>query len=131
MTRSNSNYQAHRKEHLFSKVKEARELLKQEAETILRGYMTTIQMAVAAGDFEAALKAQQWLIDHLPGDEGVRLLDVSVDKVVQSDGPKGPQIQISVALGGLSKPQSQIQDTVIDITPSRQDVEDGTDRSSS
>lgn len=111
--------QLHRKERLFSKVKEARELLKQEAESILRGYMTTIQLAVAAGDFESALKAQQWLIDHLPAEDGQRLLDISVDKVAQVEGPKGPQIQISVALGGLPKPQPQLQEPAIDITPIR------------
>lgn len=107
----------HRRERLFSKVKEARELLKQEAETILRAYMKTIQMAIAAGQYEPALKAQQWLIDHLPNEDGQRLLDVSVDKIPVETENKGPQIQISVALGGLPKPQSQLPSPVIDITP--------------
>jgi hypothetical protein len=94
-----------RRERLFSKVKEARELLKQEAETILRSYMQTIQMAVAAGQYEAALKAQQWLIEHFPEDEGVKMIDISVDRPKQVEGQSGPAIQIGIALGGMVQPK--------------------------
>jgi hypothetical protein len=106
-----------RRERLFSKVKEARELLKQEAENILRMYMETIKMAVAAGDFESALKAQQWLIDHMPNEEAVRMIDISVDKPVLTEGPKGPQIQIGIALGGMNMPKQIESSPVITVVP--------------
>jgi hypothetical protein len=103
-----------RRNALFSRVKEARELLKQEAESILKMYMQTIQDARAAHDYETAAKALQWLIEHFPEDEGVRILDASVDKTKVEEGPKGPQIQIGIALGGIT-PQRQIEAPVIDV----------------
>lgn len=105
MATGNKTAEVARKNGLFSRVKEARELLKNEAENILKLHMQIIQEARMKGDHETALKGTMWLIEHMPADEGTRLVDVSVDKVHQDDGPKGPQIQIGIALGGM--PNSQ------------------------
>jgi hypothetical protein len=89
----------------FSKVRIARELLKEKAEEILTEYMEGVKKAQDAGNHDAALKALQWLMEHMPADEGERVVDVSVDKKQESSqrGPEGPKIQIGIAVGGLGQ----------------------------
>jgi hypothetical protein len=88
----------------FSKVKVARELLKEKAAEILEDYLDIVQKAKDAGDYETAAKSLQWLIEHMPEEEGHRLVEVSVDKKQQvvEQGPKGPDIRIGIAVGGLT-----------------------------
>lgn len=126
MPTGSQQLQVHRRNHLFSKVKEARELLKAEAENILKMYMQVIQEARAKGDLETAQKALQWLIEHLPEDEGVRMVDISVDKPKEIEGNLGPSIQIGIALGGMNAPPPlpQATTTVIDVTPEHDDTTD-------
>jgi hypothetical protein len=89
----------------FTKVKVARELLRDQADEILKQYLDIVQKAKDAGDYESAYKAMQWLIEHMPSeDDGTRVVDISVDKpapVVQ--GPVGPAIQIGISVGGIGK----------------------------
>lgn len=106
--------QAHRKQRLFSKVHEARELLKAEALDIYEGYKRMIVLAIAHKDFETADKAYRFLIEHIPAEDGVRMIDISVDKPVQVEGQKGPQIQIGIALGGLPSSPKLIETAPID-----------------
>ena len=65
-----------------------------------------IKMAMAAGKYEEALKAQQWLLDHVPADEdGGRILTQSSDKGSSEQGHQGPIIQIgfNVGQGGIPR----------------------------
>jgi hypothetical protein len=95
----------------FSKVRIARQLLREKSEEILSEYLDNVAKARDAGQHEVALKALQWLIDHMPADDdGGRLVDQSVDKKqeVVEKGPTGPAIQIGIALGGLGGTQKAL-----------------------
>lgn len=89
----------------FSKVKEAREALKDKALELFEQYQSLIRDAIAAQDFETASKGLQFLMEHMPKDEdGVALLEPSVDKTPsQNKGNSGPTIKIGVMLGGVPK----------------------------
>ena len=69
-------------------------------------YMENAKKAQDAGDYETAAKQLQWLLEHMPSDEGVKVIDQSVDKKVIAEGPKntGPMIQIGIQMGGTKKP---------------------------
>lgn len=82
----------------FPRVKEAREALKEKAMAILAKYEYIIDQAIAKGDLETAAEHTRWLLAHMPNEEGIRLIDTDATKPKDSDGPKGPQIQIGVML---------------------------------
>lgn len=98
----------------FPRVREAREALRQRAMEILESYLAVITEARAAGDFETATKSLQWLLEHMPEEEGQRIVDISVDKPKQVEATKGPTIQIGFALGGIAAPKLL---PIIDVTP--------------
>lgn len=76
-----------------------------------------IGMAAAQGEYEAALKAQQWLVEHIPDEDGTKLLGPSVDKQQQVEsGPKGPLIQIGIMQSGVGKP-AELPAITIEATP--------------
>lgn len=89
----------------FSKVKVARELLKERAAELLEEYLDVVRRAKESGDLETAAKSLQWLLEHMPADEGERIVERSVDKQadVQKQGPVGPAIRIGIAVGGLGQ----------------------------
>lgn len=92
----------------FSKVRIARELLKERSEEILKQYLQVVDEARVSGDYETAAKALQWLIEHMPADdEGGRMVEVSVDKKQEAKqpGPTGPAIQIGISVGGTGQKQ--------------------------
>ena len=95
----------------FSKVKIARQLLKEKSEEILKQYLLVVDEARASGDYETAAKSLQWLIEHMPSDEdGDRMVEVSVDKKQEAKqtGPVGPAIQIGIAVGGIGAGQKAL-----------------------
>ena len=102
----------------FSSVRKAREALRARAEELLEGYINTIKMAVAAGDYETATKAYQYLLEHMPDEDGTRLIDQSIDKPKVEAGSKGPSHYIGIAIGGI--PQKHLPPAVdaIDVEPS-------------
>lgn len=101
-----------------SKVKKVKQILKDHAEEIYQEHRQTIQLAVAAGQYEAAIKAQQYLLDHMPADEdGETVLSPSVDKQKIDSGHKGPVIQIGLQIGGTVPAAKQIESQVIDVKP--------------
>jgi len=101
--------------HYFPKVKKARQALKEHAEEIYQEYRQAIQTALSAGEYEPALKAYQHLLDHMPEEDGERLLDASVDKVKPIDsGPNGPVINIGLRIGG-TEPVKQLDPVIIDV----------------
>lgn len=105
----------------FPRVKEAREALRERAIEILETYLTVVNEARAKGDFETALDGLKWLVEHMPNEEGERMVDVSAAKpTVGSGGGSAPQpIQIGIALGGLRpKELPAITQVPIDIKPS-------------
>lgn len=89
--------------HIFTKVKIARELLREQAEEIVKLYMDNAKIAMAHGDYETAQKALQWLLEHMPSEnDGTRVVDSGVDKQIQQQqGPTGPTIQIGIQVGGV------------------------------
>jgi hypothetical protein len=100
----------------FSSVKKARESLKEKAAEVLQKYLQAIDMAAASGKYEEALKAYQWLLDHVPAEDGTRIFDSSSDKqLIIDNGPKGPVINIGFAVGSIAEPKVIEASKVIDI----------------
>lgn len=100
----------------FPSVRKAREALRGEAQAILTEFRTMIKQAAAAGQWEHALKAQQWLVDHLPAEDGERLFDSSVDRPNQTESKaSGPLIQIVGIRYGNDEPKKLPE--VIDVIP--------------
>jgi hypothetical protein len=102
----------------FSSVAIAREVLRERADELINEFIDVAKQAKAAGDYEAAYKALQWLIDHIPADEsGARVVEHSSDKVpqTQESQSKTPNINIGIALGGIhEKPKQLPKATVIE-----------------
>lgn len=89
----------------FSSVRKAREALRERAHELLNEYINICKQAAAAGDYETAQKGFQYLLSHIPNEEGERLIDIDVDKKVIADAkPTGPTIQIGLSIGGINKP---------------------------
>ena len=91
----------------FSKVLAAREALQRRAEKWAEDYDKLIEIAKKKGEVEAGTKAIQWAYEHMPADNGVTVIDQSIDKVRVSEGSSGPTIKIGFALGGLT-PSKQL-----------------------
>jgi len=87
----------------FPKAKIAREELREKATELINLLIENAVEAKAAGEFETAAKSLQWLLEHMPSDDdGTKVIDTSVDKQAKTDSlPKGPNIQIGVAIGGI------------------------------
>jgi hypothetical protein len=102
-------------DNLFPRVRAAREALKEKALELFDKHMKLIDLAMAAGDYETAEKALEFLSSHMPKDpDGTSFLDQSVDKVEKKDKPSSlPSINIGFALGGIRKPV----ELPIDVTP--------------
>lgn len=100
----------------FPAVKEAREALKEKALEHYDLQLKLIMEAVNRGDIESALKANQWLLEHMPSEDGVRLIDPSAAKPKEIESThKGPAIQIGIQLGGINAPKSLPPVSVIDV----------------
>jgi hypothetical protein len=93
----------------FNKVRLAREKLQEQAEQILDEYMATIKLAQERGDHETAMKGLQWLIEHMPEEEGNRMVEMSIDKIKPVDNrPVGPSVQIGISVGGLKQVEGSV-----------------------
>ena len=70
------------------------------------------------GKAEVANDAFQYLIEHMPKEDGQAIIDESAAKPKQiaDDGPRGPVIQIGVKVGGTEKPALP-DSVVIDVKP--------------
>lgn len=89
----------------FSAVKRVRDKLREDSEALYTEFRTALKMAVAGGNYEAAIKGYTWLFPHIPADEdGTRIIDSDIDKQqpLESEN-KGPVIQIGFSLGGVNK----------------------------
>lgn len=62
-------------------------------------YKKAVIGALAAEEYEVALKAIQWMMEHAPSQEGITILDTGIDVAKPDKGNKGPQIQIGIKLG--------------------------------
>lgn len=88
------------RKNMFPKVAEAKEALKGRALAMAEKYEQAIDAAMKKGEFEVAIKAMQWFLEHVPAQDGIRVIDPSIDKAPAPDkGPKGPRIQIGIKLG--------------------------------
>ncbi len=104
----------------FSSVKKAREALKERANELLDLQISIIKSALAEGDFETAAKANQFLLEHIPHEDGERLLDTTVDKQ-QIESKAGPMINIGFKIGGVA--QKELTPTTIEVAPIKPDDE--------
>ena len=87
---------------LSRSVRRAREILQKEAMDIVNQHLDAIKLAIIDKDYQSALEAQRWLIEHIADDEGLRLVEISVDKKVEEKEQKiGPQVNIGIQLGGV------------------------------
>lgn len=100
---------------MFPKVREAREALKERAIEILESYIAVIGEARAAGNVEVATKSLQWLMEHMPAEDGESLVDASIDKTKQTEQKTGPVINIGLALGGMPSQNALPAPTIIEI----------------
>lgn len=95
-------------DRLFSKVKAARELLREKAESIINEYLDVAMRAKEVGDYKTATQALQWLLEHMPSEEdGTKVVDTGVDikqPVVEVKNDR-PAIQIGIQVGGIAKGQ--------------------------
>lgn len=101
----------------FPKVREARLRLAERAAEILESHLKTIEDAAANGNFKEALESQRWLLEHMPvTEDGDTLVDRSVDtqKAIES-GPKGPAIQIGIAIAPPKEHKALPPVRVIDV----------------
>lgn len=88
------------KREYFPKVREAREAIREKALDWLLKYETIIDLAIAKGDLDVAAEHTRWVIEHMPNEEGDRMIDSSAAKPKEvQGGPQGPTIQIGIALG--------------------------------
>ena len=106
----------------FPRIAEAREALKAKALELYELQVKIIQEAIAIGDLETASKANQWLIEHMPEQDGVRMIDVSIDK--PKEETKGQStINIGFRLGGMSepvaRPAAKVEIDIIDVDPEK------------
>lgn len=87
----------------FSKVRIARELLREKAEEIFAEYMDVLKLAKERGDHKVAMEGLQYLMDHMPSDDdGSRMVEPSVDKQQQQiQQDTRPSIQIGIQVGGV------------------------------
>ena len=101
----------------FSSVRRARAAIRERAFELLSDYITVLKQAASAGDYETAVKGYQHLLEHMPDEDGEKMIDISIDKPKQVDKGSGPSIQIGFQLGGLpTQPQLQ-ESTFIDVEP--------------
>lgn len=106
----------------FPHVKEAREALRDKALKILEDYLSVVKAAQDAGDYEVASKSLQWLMEHMPEEEGQKMIEASIDKPKQVEGAKAPVIQIGFAIGGISAPQ-ELPEADVPLGPPRRYIE--------
>lgn len=100
----------------FPRIREARELLLAQAEELIQLKIKIAKDAMSVGDFETADNCINWLLEHMPANEGMKVIEASIDKApAPSAASKGPQIQIGVILGGVNAPKSLPSSTVIDV----------------
>lgn len=85
----------------FPKVREAREALLAYAEELIELKKKIILEAIAAGEYETADNAVNFLLSHMHAHEGKTVLSTDIDKNKGESGPKGPVINIGFALGGV------------------------------
>lgn len=106
------------------KIKEAREAIAAQAKDIYDLYIANAKAATAAGEYEAAAKCYQYLIDHMPPDsDGKRMVDPSIDKGAPETKQLGPQINIGFQLGGVNQANTpkELPPHVIDVEPEAED----------
>lgn len=108
----------------FPKVKEAREALRDKALGILEDYLAVVKAAQNAGDYKVATESLQWLMEHMPEEEGEKMIAASIDIPKNIEGAKAPVIQIGFAIGGVTKELPPAVDVVdVPLGPPRKYIE--------
>ena len=109
-------------DYFKASVKKAKAALMVRANEILEKYLKMIDMAVAAGDFETANKAFQFLVEHMPREDGESIISESAakPKMNEDSGHKGPIINIGLKVGGVGEPTQLPEPIVIDVGTDKQ-----------
>jgi hypothetical protein len=93
----------------FSKAKVAREALKSQTLALVMLHLKGIKRALKEGKYQEAFAAIEWALEHAPADDGVTVIDASIDKTkALPAGPSGPLVQIGFQLGGIKPSQPLI-----------------------
>lgn len=101
----------------LSKVRAAREILRERAMELIESYIALAAEAKAAGKWEVAEEALWKLIDHIPKEDAVGIIDSASSKVQEVSGSRQPTIQIGIALGGVGQSKELPPIKVIDVDP--------------
>jgi hypothetical protein len=111
----------------FSRLAAVREFLQDQAQDLIDEYRNLAREAVAQGKPDVAEKVLWNLIDSMPKEDGVGLVDSPSSKPPKelTSGPTTPSIQIGVILGGHHQ-QQQLppHQEVIDVTPRKGEYEE-------
>ena len=99
----------------FSKVVQAREALRAQAEQYIALHKRAILIALQKGEVEAAGKMIQWALEHVEDEDGGRVVGASVDKPKPQERISGPQINFGFTLGGVKAPVGELPPAVIDV----------------
>ena len=88
--------------HFMPRVREAREAMRAAATEFVELYKENAKAAMLAGDHDVTRQSVEWFLEHMPpDDEGMRVIEQSIDKPKTSEAKAGPSISIGFAIGGL------------------------------
>lgn len=112
----------------FSRLAAVRELLQEHAMELYEEYRSLAKEAVAQGKPDIAEKIIWNLIDTMPKEDGMGMVDSPASKPPKelTSGPTTPSIQIGVILGGSQPRQLEgyTPSGVIDVTPRKGEYEE-------
>jgi hypothetical protein len=104
----------------FSRVREAREILRSKATEFMALYETTILEAIRSGDQETAMKALQWYAEHVRDEDGSGIIEPGIDKPKEQKQIASPTIQIGFKVGGIpDQPALPAAVEVIEVKPEK------------
>ena len=102
-----------------SSVKKARQRLQERSDEIINKWLKALDMMIAAEAWDPVNDGFRFLVEHMPKEDGVGIIDESAAKPKMVErGPGGPVIQIGVKVGGVST-QALPEAVVIDVNPER------------
>ncbi len=115
MTITKKELLEHRSVGPLSKVRAAREVLRERAVELIEAYISLAAEARAAGQFDVSSEILWKLIDHIPKDELQGIIDSPSSKPPELTQSTQPLIQIGIALDSNHKPKALSAVNIIDL----------------